>query len=90
MNLQQISKELNVPKTILEQESIKIFLEKKLNIIEVKLFTLSKKYGINNIFDFDKAIKEGKFHEKDSFDNYFEFDNLEAERKKVISLLGKL
>lgn len=89
MNFQQVSKELNIPSSKLEQESIKTFLEKKLNIIEVELFALSKKYGINNIFEFDKAVKEGKFHEKDSFEDYFKFDHLELERKKIISLLER-
>ena len=90
MNLQQVSDELNIPLITLEQESIKTFLEKKLNTIEVSLFILSKKYGIKNIFEFDNAIKEGKFHEENSYEEYFEFDHLEAERKKIISLLEKL
>ena len=35
-------------------------------------------------------IQEGKFHEEDAFEDYFTFDNLEAERDLILEYLDKL
>ena len=39
---------------------------------------------------FDRMVQEGKFHEEDAFEDYFTFDNLEAERDLIISHMEKL
>ena len=66
------------------------FLNEKLLALESELFLLSKKYGVKNIFEFDKRIREGKFHEDESFEDYFKFDNLEAERDRIKKYLEQL
>ena len=38
----------------------------------------------------NKIVKEGRFHEEDAFDDYFKFDNLEAERDRILNHLEKL
>lgn len=89
MTVKEIARELQVRPKILEQESMKVYLEQKLRLIESELFELTYKYGVKNIEEFDKKIKEGKFHEQNSFEDFFEFDNLEAERDRILAILEK-
>lgn len=88
--LEEISKELNVKLDELIKIGLRTYFEKKLSSIESELFLLAKKYGIKNVFEFDEAIKQGKFHEDSSFEDYFKFDNLEAEREKILKYMEKI
>lgn len=77
------------PKELLK-ESIKIYLEKRFLKVEADIFLLAKKYGVKDVFELDSKIKEGFFSEKETYNDYFDFDNLEAEREKIRKLLEKL
>lgn len=88
--IEEISKELNIAPNELIRIGLRNYFEKKLSGIESELFLLAKKLGVKNIFEFDEMIKQGKFHEYDSFEEYFKFDNLEAEREKIIKYLEKI
>jgi hypothetical protein len=72
------------------RESIETFLKRKLKVIESEIFILAKRYGVTNITEFDKMVKEGKFREEDAFEDYFKFDNLEAERDRILNHMEKL
>jgi len=89
-NLEYLAKDLHMKPETLLKESIGIYLERKLKIIESELFLLSKKYGVSNVFEFDNMVQAGRFHEEDTFEDYFMFDNLEAERDLIINHLEKL
>jgi len=80
--VEQLAKELDMQPDSLISQSIEFFLRHRLKIIESELFLLSRKYG--------KLIKEGKFHEEDTFEDYFKFDNLEADRDIILKHLGRL
>ncbi|HAZ32062.1 MAG TPA: hypothetical protein DCY61_05155 [Dehalococcoidia bacterium] len=59
------------------------------NILEAqvknhRIGLLAKKYGASSVFEFDTMVKEGRFHEEDAFEDYFKFDNLEAERDLIL------
>lgn len=88
--LEQLSKDLQMNPEKLIRECIETFLRRKLKIIESELFLLAKKYGVTDVFEFDKMVREGSFHEEDVFDDYFKFDNLEAERDLILSHLEKI
>jgi len=88
--LEEISKELSIEPDKLIGIGLRAYFEKRLSAIESELFLLAKKYGVKNIFEFDEMIKQGKFHEDDSFEEYFKFDNLEAEREKIMKYLEKI
>ncbi|MDI6792693.1 MAG: hypothetical protein QME81_07495 [bacterium] len=87
MLTQQIANELDVNINKLERESLELYLRQKLREIDVQLFAFAKKYGVSNILEFDELVKRGKVHEESSFEDFFEFDNLEADRDKIIELL---
>jgi len=74
----------------LMKESLEVFLKRKLKIIESELFLLAKKYGVLDVQEFDKMIQEGRFHEREAFEDYFKFDNLEAERDLLLEHLKSL
>ncbi len=58
--------------------------------VETEIFILAKKYGVKDVFELDSRVKEELISEKDSYYDYFAFDNLEADRKKIEKLLKKL
>ena len=89
-NLEYLAKDLHMRPEVLLKESIEVFLKRKLKVIESELFVMAKRYGVTSVTEFDKMVKEGRFHEEDAFENYFEFDNLEAERDRILNHLEKL
>ncbi|MDP2731455.1 MAG: hypothetical protein Q8O55_13400 [Dehalococcoidales bacterium] len=88
--LDMVAKEFQIKPKDLLKESLRTYLEKKLARIEADIFLLAKKYGVRDVFQLDSKIKEGLLSEKDSYDDYFAFDNLEAERDKIKKFLEKI
>lgn len=90
MNLEYLARDLNMRPDALLKESIETFLKHRLKIIESELFLLAKKYGVDNVFEFDRRVREGTLHEDDAFEDYFKFDNLEAERDVLLNHLERV
>ncbi len=90
INVENLARDLNTSKEFLMTEGIRLFLTRKLLKIETELFRLSKKYGIKNIFEFDNEIEAGTFSEKIAYEDYFLFDNFEAEKDKIKKALQNL
>jgi len=88
--VEQLARDLHMKPEELMKESIETFLKRKLRIIETELFLLTKKYGVSDVFDFDRMVKEGRLHEEDAFEDYFKFDNLEVDRDLIIEYLKKI
>lgn len=88
--IDMVAKEFHMKPKELLKESIKTYLEKRLAKVEADIFLLAKKYGVKDVFELDSKIKEGFFSEKEAYDDYFNFDNLDAEREKVKKFLEKL
>lgn len=88
--IDMIAKELHMKPNDLLKESLKTYLEKRLSKIEADIFLLAKKYGVRDVPEFDSKVKEGFIKESQSYEDYFMFDNLEAEREKIRKILEKL
>lgn len=89
MTISAIATKLNMPIAVIEKESIKDFLERKLLKVESDLLVLANKYGVRSIQGLDRQIKKGLIHESDeSRDDWFEFDNLEAKRDTLRQLIN--
>ena len=84
------AKELNINSNELIKESVKTYLEKLLAKVETEIFILAKKHGVKDVFELDFRVKEGFISEQDAYDDYFAFDNLEADRDKIKKLLKEL
>jgi len=85
-----VAKELHMKPGKLLKESLETYLEKRLSRVEADIFLLMKKYGVKDVFEFDSKVKEGFISEEAAYDDYFTFDNLEAEREKIKAILEKL
>lgn len=85
-----VAKELHMKPKELLNESLKSYLEKRLARAEADIFLLTKKYGVKDVFEMDAKAKEGLISEKDSYDDYFNFDNLESEREKIKKILEEI
>jgi len=90
MLIEQVAQRLQTKPEVLERDSLKLYLEKKLRVIESELFLLAHRYGVGGVAELDDMIKGGKFHEDEAFEDYFDFDYLEHERDKFLKLLEDL
>lgn len=88
--LEKVAKDLHMKPDQLMKVSLETFLRHRLKVVEAELFLLAKRYGVNDVQEFDRAIQGGKFHEQDAFEDYFKFDNLEAERDLILQHLEKI
>ncbi len=82
--------ELQINSNELIRESVRAYLMQKLSKVETEIFILAKKHGVKNVFELDSRVKEGFISEQDAYDDYFAFDNLEADRDKIKKLLKEL
>ncbi|MBS4059454.1 MAG: hypothetical protein KG029_03560 [Bacteroidetes bacterium] len=85
-----VAKELRMKPKELLKESLKTYLEKRLSKLEADIFLMTKKYGVKDVFEFDSRVNAGFIKEADAYEDYFIFDNLEAEREKIKKFLDKL
>ena len=90
MLIEQVAERLQTKPEVLERKSLKLYLEKKLRVVESELFLLAHRYGVRDVAELDEMIKQGRFHEDEAFEDYFNFDYLEHERDKLLQLLGEL
>ncbi len=88
--IEQVAVKLQADPRTLERDSLRLYLEKQLRLVETELFTLAYKYGVHTVTELDEMIRAGKFHEPETFEDYFRFDYLEAEREKLQGLLEEL
>lgn len=88
--IDSVAKELHMSPNELIKEGVRTYLKQTLSKIESELFILAKKYGVKDVFELDSRVKEGLISEKDAYDDYFAYDNLEADREKIKRLLEEI
>jgi hypothetical protein len=52
--------------------------------VESQLMSLARKYGVHTVNELDELVQRGQVHEVEAFEDYFEFDYLEAERDTLL------
>jgi len=90
MLIEQIAQKLETEPQTLERDSLRLYVERKIRVIESELLRLAHKYGVQNVTELDEMIRQGKYHEDEAFEDYFEFDSLESERDTLVSVLESL
>lgn len=85
-----VAKELHMKPDELLHESIRTYLDRRLSKVEAEIFLLVKRYGVKDVFELDTKVKDGLINEEDAHDDYFNLDNLEADRDKIKRLLEEL
>ena len=88
--LKEVADILNLPAQDVERESLKAFLGDKQKKLLVEQLQLTRKYGVNNVDEMDKFYAEGKLHEKETWEDYFELSHVEAELNSIQKALQKL
>ena len=74
----------------LERDSLRLFLNHRLRLIESQLLNLTRRYGVRTVTELDDLVQSGRLHESEAFEDYFEFDHLEAERDALLDSLKEL
>jgi hypothetical protein len=87
---ESIAVKLRLSPQELEQESLRLFLNHRLRLVESQLLSLARKYGTQTVTELDEMVQKGQIHEDKAFEDYFEFDHLEAERDVLIESLREL
>lgn len=87
---ESIASKLQLAPQELEQASLRLFLNHKLRLVESQLLCLARKHGVQTVAELDELIKSGRIHESEAFEDYFEFDHLEAERNVLLDSLKEL
>ncbi len=85
-----VAKELHMKPNELLHESLRTYLDRRLSKVEAEIFVLVKKYGVKDVFELDTKVKDGLIKEEDAHEDYFNLDNLEADRDKIKRLLEEL
>ena len=90
MVYETIAPRLRLSPQELERESLQLFLRHRLRLIESQLLNLVHKYGVRTVAELDELVQSGHVHEAEAFEDYFEFDRLEAERDVLLESLKEL
>lgn len=88
--IEKAANEFNISPDALLKESLESFLKQKHSKVESEMFLISKKYGVKNIFEMEEKILKGNISESMGYDDYFLFDNLQAEKDKIENLLKEI
>jgi hypothetical protein len=87
---ESIAPKLGLTPRQLERESLELFLQHRLRLVESHLLRLAGKFGVQTIAELDDLVQSGRVHEADAFEDYFEFDRLEAKRGALVESLEEL
>ena len=87
---ENIALRLQLPPQELERESLRLFLNHRLRLVESQLLNLARKYGVETVAELDRLVQSGQIHEAEAFEDYFEFDHLEVERDTLLDALKEL
>ena len=88
--IDMVANKLHMKPNELLHKSLTTYLDKKLSRIESEIFCLVKKYGVKDVFELDAKVKDGLIKEEDAHEDYFNLDNLEADRDKIKKLIEEL
>lgn len=87
---EDIALKLQLPPEELERESLRLFLNHRLRLVESQLLGLVRRYGVQTVTELDALVQKGQVHEADAFEDFFEFDRLEAERDALLESLREM
>lgn len=90
MVYESIALKLQLSPQELERESLRLFLSHRLRLIESQILSLAHKYGVRTVTELDELVQSGQIHKAEAFEDFFEFDQLEAERDTLLDSLKEL
>ncbi len=94
MMYENVALKLQLSPQELARTSVLMYLNHQLRLVESQLLILGQKYGVQTITELDQLVQTGQLHEAEAkpkpFEDFFEFDRLEAERDTLLDLLKDL
>jgi len=63
MMYETIAPKLSLTPQELERESLRVFLDHRLRLVESQLWELAQRYGVQTVTELDERIQRGDFHE---------------------------
>ena len=88
--IEKAASEFNISPDALLKVSLETYLKHKATKIESEMFLISKKYGVKDIFEMEEKILKGNISENIGYDDFFLFDNLQAEEEKINNFLKEI
>ena len=85
--LEAVAREFNLSREALIEESLKVFLERKLREIKTEIFKITGKYKVSSVKEFEELYKKGEIEEKDTWQDLQRLDHLEFKRDELEKLL---
>ena len=85
--VQTISAEFHLSEETIIQESLKVFLEKKLREIKTDIFKIYGKYRVTSVDALESLFESGTIEELDALDDYHKLDHLEFKRDEISRIL---
>lgn len=85
--LQTICSEFQISQDEVIQESLKVFLEKKLREIKTEIFRIHGKFRVTSVEALEGLFVSGVIEEKDALGDYQKLDHLEFRRDEILRLL---
>lgn len=67
----------------LEREGLKLYLKRRLRDLKIEKFNIAKKYGVRTSEEMERFYREKRLSEKDSWEDFFELDHIEAETEEI-------
>ena len=88
--ISKVSELLGIDEDTLEKESLRTYLRKKMMEYKADIIEICRKYGIKSVKEFEELYKSGKLDEKNTLDDFFRLDYLEAQIEKIKAALREL
>ena len=74
----------------LERESLRLYLTRRLKKLRAERFKIAKRHGVSTSEEMEELYKKKKLSERESWEDFFELDHIEAEIEKIESTLAVL
>ena len=88
--IKTLSTEYHLSEDVIIQESLKVFLEKKLREIKTDIYKIYGKYRVTSVEALEACMENGIVEEKDVLDDYHRLDHLEYKRDELTRFLQEL
>ena len=89
-SVSKVSELLGIDVDMLEKESLKVYLKKKMRKYNAEILEICRKYGVKSAKEFEELYKSGKLDEENTLDDFFRLDYLESQVEKIKAALREL
>ncbi len=85
-----MARSLGVEPRSVERDALKLWLERKLRLIEAEIFEILSKYHVKSVDEFERRIARGDVAEHPGWEDLIALERLTEERKKILEALKRV